>query len=58
MPRYVIERDMPGIGLADRKALREAAEKSNGVLAAMKMEQKNIQWSIPMLQAIRHSVFT
>jgi len=26
MPRYVIERDIPDIGLADRKALREAAE--------------------------------
>jgi len=44
MPRYVIERDIPGIGLADSEALREAAEKSNGVLAAMKIEQKNIQW--------------
>jgi hypothetical protein len=44
MPRYVIERDIPGIGLADREALREAAVKSNGVLAAMKLEQKNIQW--------------
>ena len=44
MPRYIIERDIPGIGLADREALREAAEKSNGVLAARKMEQKNIQW--------------
>ena len=44
MPRYVIERDIPEIGLADREALREAAEKSNGVLAAMKIEQKNIQW--------------
>jgi hypothetical protein len=44
MPRFVIERDIPGIGLADREALREAAEKSNGVIAAMKMEQKNIQW--------------
>ncbi len=44
MPRYLIERDIPGIGLADREALRKAAEKSNGVLAAMKMEQKNIQW--------------
>ena len=54
MPRYVIERDIPGIGLADREALRKAAEKSNGVLAAMKMEQKNI----PVLQAIRHSAFT
>jgi len=44
MPRYVIERDIPEIGSAGRDALREAAEKSNGVLAAMKAEQKNIQW--------------
>ena len=44
MPRYVIERDIPEIGLADREALREAAEKSNSVLSAMKGEQKNIQW--------------
>ena len=44
MPRYVIERDIPEIGSADREALRGAAEKSNGVLAAMKGEQKNIQW--------------
>jgi hypothetical protein len=44
MPRYVIERDLPEIGSADREALREAAEKSNSVLAAMKAEQKNIQW--------------
>ena len=44
MPRYVIERDIPEIGSAGREALREAAAKSNGVLAAMKAEQKNIQW--------------
>ena len=44
MPRYVIERDIPEIGSAEREALRGAAEKSNGVLAAMKAEQKNIQW--------------
>ncbi len=44
MPRYVIERDIPAIGSADRDALRGAAQKSNGVLAAMKAEQKNIQW--------------
>jgi hypothetical protein len=44
MPRYVIERDIPGIGSADRNALREASEKSNGVISAMKTEQKNIQW--------------
>ena len=44
MPRYVIERDIPEIGSADREALRGAAEKSNGVLAGMQAEQKNIQW--------------
>jgi len=44
MPRYVIERDIPEIGTAEREALRGAAEKSNSVLAEMKTEQKNIQW--------------
>ena len=44
MPRYVIERYIPEIGSAEREALREAANKSNGVLAAMNVEQKNIQW--------------
>ena len=44
MPRYVIERDIPDIGSADREAMRDAAQKSNGVLADMKAEKKNIQW--------------
>ncbi|MBF69072.1 MAG: hypothetical protein CMQ29_15445 [Gammaproteobacteria bacterium] len=44
MPRYVIERDIPEIGSAEREALRDAATQSNGVLAAMKAEHKNIQW--------------
>ena len=44
MPRFVIERDIPEIGSAEREALREAAAKSNGVLADMKVEKKNIQW--------------
>ncbi len=44
MPRFVIERDIPNIGSADREALREAAHKSNGVLAAMNAEKKNIKW--------------
>jgi hypothetical protein len=44
MPRYVIERDLPAIGSAERAALREASAKSNSVLAAMKAEKKNIQW--------------
>jgi hypothetical protein len=44
MPRYVIERAIPAIGSAERDALRAAAQKSNGVLAEMKAEHKNIQW--------------
>lgn len=44
MPRFIIERDIPSIGSAEREALREAAAKSNAVLAAMKAEKKNIQW--------------
>jgi cell division inhibitor SulA len=44
MPRFVIERDIPKIGSAERKALRDAAQKSNSVLAEMKSEKKNIQW--------------
>jgi len=44
MPRYVIERDIPEIGSAEREDLRGAAQKSNGVLTEMKAEHKNIQW--------------
>lgn len=44
MPRYVIERDIPEVGTFDREQLRAAARESNGVLAAMKAENKNIQW--------------
>jgi hypothetical protein len=44
MPRYVIERDIPEIGSAEREALREASQQSNSVLAQMKAEDKNIQW--------------
>lgn len=44
MPRYMIERAIPAIGSAERDALRAAAQQSNGVLAEMKAERKNIQW--------------
>ena len=44
MPRFVIERDIPEIGSADRAALREASGKSNGVLEAMQAEGKHIYW--------------
>jgi len=41
MKRYVIERDIPDIGSANRDALREAAKKSNRALAEL---APNIQW--------------
>jgi hypothetical protein len=41
MRRFVIERDLPAIGTADRDALRAAASKSNEVLAELAPE---IQW--------------
>jgi hypothetical protein len=41
MKRYVIERDLPAIGTADRDALRAAAAKSNEVLAEL---APDIQW--------------
>ena len=41
MNRYIIERDIPDIGSADRDALREAAKKSNAVLAEL---GPSIQW--------------
>ena len=44
MPRFVIEREIPDVGTFEREQLRGAAQASNGVLAAMKAENKNIQW--------------
>ena len=44
MPKYVIQRDIPDIGSASAEELREAATKSNSVLAQMQAEHKNIQW--------------
>ena len=41
MPKYIIERDIPGIGSAEREQLREAAKKSNEVLRQM---GPSIQW--------------
>ena len=41
MKRYVIERDIPEIGSADRDALRETSAKSNSVMAEL---APNIQW--------------
>lgn len=44
MPRFIIERAIPEIGSADHAALSAAAKKSNGVLAEMQSEKKQIQW--------------
>ncbi len=44
MPRFVIEREIPQVGTFERAQLREAAQASNQILAAMKAENKNIQW--------------
>jgi hypothetical protein len=41
MRRYIIERDLPAIGSADREALKQAASKSNQVL---KQLAPDIQW--------------
>jgi hypothetical protein len=41
MRRFVIERDLPAIGSADREALRAASQKSNSVLAQL---APKIQW--------------
>jgi hypothetical protein len=41
MPKFVIERDMPGIGNITQKEMQEAAEKSCGVLMNMGPQ---IQW--------------
>ena len=41
MHKFIIERELPAIGSAERQALREAAQKSNAVL---KQLGPDIQW--------------
>ena len=50
MNRYIIERDIPAIGSADR-----AEAKSNGVLSTMQAEQKSIQWEQSYVAGDRRS---
>ena len=42
--RFMVERDIPEIGTAERAQLRDAAAQSNSVLTAMQSEGKGIQW--------------
>ena len=44
MTQFIIERDIPEIGSADREALRGAAAKSNQVLGELNAEGKSIKW--------------
>jgi hypothetical protein len=41
MPKYVIERELPGVGTLDDDEIRAISEKSNGVLADM---GGDVQW--------------
>ncbi len=44
MPKYLIERKLPGIGASGPGDLQGIAQKSNGVLAEMQRNGKNVQW--------------
>ncbi|ULH16032.1 DUF4242 domain-containing protein [Deinococcus sp. KNUC1210] len=44
MPKYLIERKMPGAGKMSAQELQGASAVSNGVLAAMQKDGKNVQW--------------
>ncbi|PYE53661.1 DUF4242 domain-containing protein [Deinococcus yavapaiensis] len=44
MPKYLIERRMPGVGNLSSEDMRGAAQTSNKVLADMQRDGKNVQW--------------
>ena len=44
MPKYLIERQMPGVGKLSSEELRGASQTSNSVLASMQKDGKNVQW--------------
>lgn len=44
MPKYLIERRMPGAGKMSAEELRGASQTSNDVLASMQKDGKNVQW--------------
>jgi hypothetical protein len=44
MPTFIIEREMRDIGGASAAELKEAAQKSNGVLRDLTLDGKDVQW--------------
>ncbi len=44
MPKYLIERKMPGVGQMSSEDLKGASQTSNAVLAAMQKDGQNVQW--------------
>lgn len=44
MKKYIIHRDIPGVGAFSQEQYAAAAAKSNEVIAAMNAEHKGIQW--------------
>ena len=44
MPKYLIERRIPGAGAFNEQQLHDISEKSNGVLRDMTRSGQNVQW--------------
>ena len=44
MPKYIIERDIPGIGVLPQQDLQQIAAKSNDVLHTMQHHGQDVQW--------------
>lgn len=44
MPKYVIERELPGAGKLSDKQLRDVSASSNKILHDMAAEGKDVQW--------------
>ncbi len=44
MPKYLIERKMPGVGKLSSEELKGASQTSNRVLENMQRDGKNVQW--------------
>ena len=44
MPKYIIERDIPGLGTLPQGDLQQIAAKSNTVLHSMQQQGQDVQW--------------